>query len=206
MGMNLNEWVVHAKKHDGSFVQDLKESQKAVVLTATTIQALLPGAAVHVPDMEIRPDERFVGQYADDGDLFVNGHRIEVKQRRLMFTGPEDFPYDTITVDVQHTWDRAVKTGKVPVAYVFWNKDLTASMLILGKTSGEWKRVSKIDRFKKRQRHFLDAPMSSVSVGWEPLLCILRERVTGPAVAEQAVAKPGAGDDEWGNLVAMVDR
>ena len=147
-------------RDDPNFVRDLQASQKHVQIVAAWL--ISKGLTVDVLPIKIRPDVNQMNEYADDGDILVskyNGkkHRVEVKQRKLKFTSIHDFPYPSIIIDVAHTWDRA---DPKPAAYILTNIDTTVAIVIKSKTSNKWIRKQKWDRFKKRNRIFLECPVS----------------------------------------------
>lgn len=95
-----------------------------------------------------------MNDYSDDGDIEIS-QIVQVKQRNLDFTSAADYPYATITVDVAHTWDRAVRK---PSLYVILNRAGDYVACINGSTSASWQRVTKMDRRKNREREFLECP------------------------------------------------
>jgi len=150
----------HYDRDDPGFVGDLRASQKHVQIIAEWLRA--KGLTVDILPTRIRPDVHQMSDYADDGDILVSKdggqkYRVEVKQRKLRFTSIDDFPYSSIIVDVAHTWDRA---DPKPAAYILTNIDITAAIVIKAKTSDQWVRTQKWDRFKKRNRTFLECPVS----------------------------------------------
>jgi hypothetical protein len=53
-------------------------------------------------------DDRHPEEYADQCDLDVGGHKIEVKSLGLTFTGPDDWPFGVAFVDTVRSWDKKV--------------------------------------------------------------------------------------------------
>ena len=84
---------------DPSFVSDLHASNEAVLRVAQFFQR--KGKAVTVQGVRVRDNVESRMDFSDDGDLHVH-ERYEVKRRKLEFTGHNDFPYDSIIVDVCH--------------------------------------------------------------------------------------------------------
>jgi len=145
------------QKNDPTFVKDLKESHQHVQKVAGWLQE--HGLDAQVQELKIRGEVQEMRKFADNGDIYIGEHRIEVKQRRVKFTGPDDFPYPTVFVDVAHTWKRALREGCVPFAYIITNKDSTSALVVFGDTHEEWQLIEKWDRAKKRKRKFLEAPI-----------------------------------------------
>lgn len=140
---------------DPGFVNDLKASESHVHKVAQWLRER--GHKVREKEIRIRPDVHQMRDYADDGDLEIKERgRVEVKQRKVQFTSKESFPYDTIIVDVAHTWENA---NPKPIAYILTNKDTTACLIVETSTSEYWIEVKKWDRFKKRERRFLECPI-----------------------------------------------
>lgn len=160
---DLNQYEID----DPTFVDDLKASDKHV---DKVIKWLISrGNNIRKKDLKIRPDVNLMSEYSDDGDveiIYPNGKigRLEIKQRMLDFTSKADFPYNTIIVDVVHTWDNSVSK---PEGYILTNKNITAAILVDGNTSDKWLTVRKWDNKKKRFRNFYECPMEytrSVSI------------------------------------------
>lgn len=142
---------------DPHFLRDLQNSQPAVQKAAQWLSSLGYPVTIH-PTFE-RPSIEEMAEYSDQGDLSVH-HRVEVKQRLdITFTCVEDFPFDSVIVDVCHAWDKARPR---PSFYIIWNRELTAALIISRKTSRYWKRVRKLDRKKNREREFYECPMEHV--------------------------------------------
>jgi hypothetical protein len=77
--------------------------------------------------------------YADDGDIFAYGpaprRRIEVKNPRGSFSGPENWPYPHVYVAAKNAADRA---GDSVAAYFIVNIDLTHAAVVHRKTRRQW--------------------------------------------------------------------
>jgi hypothetical protein len=142
---------------DPTFAEDLLYSHGVVLLVARFLGAR--GHSVHIPGLRIRPDVSHLSDYADGGDLFVC-QRVEVKQRRFDFSGRGNYPYQTVTVDVAHAWDRA---NPKPAAYYIVNHDGTHAAIVRASTASKWVKVSKTDRQKNRVRQFYECPLELVS-------------------------------------------
>lgn len=150
----LKEMLLKYEEDDPTFVQDLLDSQSHVIRVGNWLE--MCGYEVEIADIKVRDDVRNMAKFADNGDLFVSGNRLEAKQRMLDFTSREDFPYPTIIVDVAHTWDKA---DQKPLAYILTNKETSCALVVLGSTFEHWKKVNKWDRQKKRHRTFYECPI-----------------------------------------------
>lgn len=159
---------------DPTFVADLKESDRVVDLLRADLEA--QGFPVRKPELRIRSESDArsgrIRQWADDGDLFVGDHRIEVKQRVRMEFGEDgkDYPYPTVFVDVCHAFDRA---DPKPFAYVFFDAKCE-NRFVLFPGDGDFVRVTKWDRFRKRERNFYEAPRDRIRA-FPEFLAKLRE-------------------------------
>ena len=79
-----------------------------------------------------------MAEFADDGDLEIM-QRIEVKRRKsLTFSSKEDFPYNSLIVDVCHTYDKAkIK----PYAYIILNEKMDCAFIAYSKHQKHWKKT-----------------------------------------------------------------
>jgi len=91
---------------------------------------------------------------------WLNRQRIEVKRRKsLTFSSKEDFPYDSLIVDVCHSYDKAkIK----PYAYIILNEKMDCAFIAYSKHQKHWKKTVKADRFKGRDREFYECPMEHI--------------------------------------------
>ena len=144
---------------DPTFVDDLKASDKHVDRVILWLKE--KGNKVRKKKLQIRPDVEQMSEYADDGDIeiiYPNGRigRLEIKQRMLNFTSKSDFPYNTIIVDVTHTWDNAeIK----PDGYILTNKECTSAILVDSSTRDKWISSRRWDAKKGRYRNFYECPI-----------------------------------------------
>jgi hypothetical protein len=151
------------EKDDPHFINDLRESKRAVEVVANLIRSF--GKNVNVFPVKERPSVEEMGSYSDNGDLEIiedekENKRIEVKQRKsLKFNNLNDFPYKTIIVDVCHTFDKA---DPKPYAYFILNNAMTTALVINTNSSIYWKKVSKMDKFKNRIRDFYECPIEYI--------------------------------------------
>ena len=148
---------------DPTFVDDLKESELAVWVAAKWLHSR--GHFVLIPPTIIRPDARERAAYSDGGDLQIirkpkrHWERVEVKRRlSINFTDGVDFPFETVIVDVAHSWDNA---DPKPVGYIIVSSDLSSGMIVNTKTtSSKWRRVEKYDAHVKRSREYYECPVN----------------------------------------------
>lgn len=151
----LSKKLAQYEVDDASFVDDLLNSQSHVFKVGHWLMKC--GYEPEIAEVHVRDCVENMNDYSDDGDLFIEGNRLEAKQRMLNFDSQESFPYPTIIVDVAHTWDRAEQK---PLAYILTNKSVTCCLVVLGSTFESWKKINKWDRFKKRYRTFYECPIT----------------------------------------------
>lgn len=147
------------EQDDPTFIADLRASKQAVSVAAEWLASL--GYPVIVRPTFERPSAEQMREFADNGDLEIV-QRVEVKRRISMtFSCKEDFPYETVIVDACHCFDRA---HPKPYAYIILNRDMNAGLVIdVRHTLKEWRRVTKRDRHKNRDREFYECPVSAAS-------------------------------------------
>lgn len=90
---------------------------------------------VTVPAVKIRNEFTERRTYRDDGDLFLNGHRIEVRSLGFPFHGADGFPRRTIQVELARVMPH--KTGIV--AYLFISRP---TKVIVGLPAPDLKRLA----------------------------------------------------------------
>lgn len=151
------------ERDDPTFAADLKSSDAAVIRVALWLRRCYSNH-VHLPPLRVRPTVEEMAEYGDGGDLFiskdgVSWKRIEVAVRALAFTSAKDFPYRSIIVDAAHRWDRA---DPKPYAYIRLNKAVTHAAIISAATAEHWKRTTRRDAGKQRDRTFLECPIEHV--------------------------------------------
>jgi len=144
------------ERDDPTFVDDLFASMETVWLVARTLQAR--GLPVVVQPLFVRPKIEDLNQYTDHGDLAIV-QRVEVKRRirakDAAFTSASDYPFPSIMVDTAHTWDNAKPK---PYAYVIVNGAGTAAAIIHGSTCRSWRKVTRYDKYRHRERTFYVCP------------------------------------------------
>lgn len=150
--MNLDDY----DETDPSFIADLRKSKEAVAVATKWLSD--QGYPVIVRPTFERPNVEQMSEYSDDGDIEIL-QRVEVKRRQsLTFTSKDDFPFETLIVDVCHCYDKA---HPKPYAYIIFNREMTRAFIVnVRETRSLWKRVKKKDRFKGRMREFYECPIS----------------------------------------------
>jgi hypothetical protein len=155
----VNSTTYDYDAQDPNFISDLRASQESVRVVASWLASR--GYETSVREIRERPSVAEMADYGDGGDIEIV-QRIEVKQRKtLTFTDKEDFPYPSLIVDACHCFDRA---SPKPYAYFILNREMTVAFLVMSDTSKQWKRVTKLDRFKNRNRDFYECPLDLVRV------------------------------------------
>jgi len=145
--------LAHYDEHDPNFVSDLQNSQASVWLAAQWLNK--KGYNVTVRKVNVRPSTQDMKKFADNGDIEII-QRVEVKRRGIEFTSASDYPYETVFVDVAHTFDNAISK---PLAYIIINKSGTHCVVVKSETCRSWIKAKKHDRYKNRDRWFYECPV-----------------------------------------------
>jgi hypothetical protein len=145
-------------KDSNSFLRDLSTSRVAVNEFAQRMRG--KGLQVWLPPESVRPDASVRRDYADDGDLMVQG-RVEHKVRTTLdFTCRDDFPYDTVIVDEVYKED--AKSDSLLICYVFENANRTHAAVVYGWTRKAWLVERRPDSIQGRDCDFYTVPKSMV--------------------------------------------
>ena len=121
-------------KSDKQFLGDLSASRRAVNEFADKLREC--GLQAWLPPERTRPDASVRDQYADAGDLMLQG-RVEHKVRtNLNFTSKEDYPYQTVFIDEAYKVD--AKADTPVLAYVIENATRTVAAVVYGWTRDHW--------------------------------------------------------------------
>ena len=108
-----------------------------------------------MPETRLRPTLEQFAQFSDDGyDIIAGNTTVEVKERRLRFTSPDDFPYPDMIVDVAHKRNHAD-------VYIITSQGGTHAIVLDGTRRNDWFERSIYDRQKGRTRNFILAPRSA---------------------------------------------
>lgn len=128
------------------FPKDLAESQETVLLVAKWIRER--GNEVVVMPLRCRPTRDQWPDYTDEGDLYVNGKRYEVKRIQHDFTCRDDFPYKNVLVFAKAAWDKA---DPKPEVVVIVNRGGENAAVVMGSTFDKWVvMVTKDARYHER--------------------------------------------------------
>jgi len=122
-------------QHD-RFLERLKNSSRAVFVIAQMQHA--KGHTVEIPKTRFAPTAAEADQYLDDGDLIVDGERIEIKHRDIDFTSRADWPYRDMFVSNVAAVERA---GDEVTAYMVVSKDYSHVATIPRSTKDYWYTV-----------------------------------------------------------------
>ena len=131
-------------ENDELFRRELEEGHR----WASKVGALLEaeGLQVAVTPMEWRATLADADQFASEYDLLVEGQIVDVKSRRLDFTGAHDFPYRTVIVDTVAGWDaKPVK----PVAVIDISQKTGGVFVVPVSTFPEWRQEPAYDRVRQ---------------------------------------------------------
>jgi hypothetical protein len=145
-------------KDSNSFLRDLSTSRVAVNEFARRMRE--KGLQVWLPPESVRPDASVRREYADNGDLMVQG-RVEHKVRtNLHFTCRDDYPYDTVIVDEVYKED--AKADSHVFCYVIENAARTHAAVVYGWTRKAWDVERRRDPIQGRDCDFYTVPKSMV--------------------------------------------
>lgn len=143
---------------DPTFTDDLRKSERAVAVAARWLEA--HGHAVTIHPIEIRPDPSQRADFYDDGDLTVDGQRVEVKRRFHRFGdfhSAESFPDYWVIVDTKSGFDRA---DPKPVFYMIFNESMTGFLRVNCDTQHYWRDYERLDQ-NKRPCVFYECPRTA---------------------------------------------
>ena len=137
-------------KDNSSFLRDLSTSRLAVNEFAHRMRQ--KGLQVWLPPESVRPIASVRREYADDGDLMVQG-RVEHKVRtNLHFTCRDDYPYATVIVDEVYKED--AKSEDHVLCYVIENAERTHAAVVYGWTRKNWRVERRRDPIQGRECDF----------------------------------------------------
>jgi len=114
------------------------------------------GADVYLPD---EPAIVEGGRDHDNGDLYVNGSRVEVKWRTLHFTGLDDFPFRHCYLCAVHQWEQA---DPPPSRFVIVDRDLTGMLVFkVTHTRPLWQEVTVYNALEGRENRMIQCPVAA---------------------------------------------
>lgn len=160
------------------FRKALTRSQKAVEHIADWLTRM--GYRVAVPDLRIRPHRSQATEYADNGDLFVEGHRVEVKWLSVDFP---PWPYPTFIVDSAYHIERA---DPQPYAWVIVSRSLENIGVVYGADRDTWQVRERYDHIRQHAERFYEAEPQSVQ--WFTLAAMTRR----PMIPKGAITRPSS--------------
>jgi hypothetical protein len=140
--------------NDELFRRELEEGHGFAVHVAERFRE--KGIAAHVTPMEWRASIDDRTRFADEFDLKVGERapcRIDVKSRRLDFTGPHDYPWSTALVDTVYGWKAK---DKKPAAIVLVSQATSGLAVIRVSSCGEWVVRRRFDNVRRIYDDFFE--------------------------------------------------
>jgi len=147
-----------SETNHAQFLRALDGSQPAVAAVARWLVAW--DRDVYVPQLRRAPRPEDAPEYTDHGDLFVDGHRVEVRQSLVPgWTCAADWPFKDYLVEHEA---RVHEAGHEIVAYIEVNKELTHVGIVLPATRHRWHRKQTKNPITKALRMSLACPLDCV--------------------------------------------
>ena len=106
------------------FEQRFRASRPAEIVVATFL--LTQGQTVTLPKRRLAKDFADRKEYADKGDIYASGKRIEVKHLKRDFQYRE-WPFDSVTICAKASFDAA---DPKPDYYFLLNQSMTIAALV----------------------------------------------------------------------------
>lgn len=124
------------------FINHLRSSEPDRWLVARYLVA--KGCTVTIGPMRETPHSSRWKEFADNGDLYADGFRIEVKGLSSQFTGLDEFPYPQgAIVCAAHSYDDA---NPKPYCYFLLSKDRKTAAIAYGEDHPRWWKCAASDR------------------------------------------------------------
>jgi|ETNvirenome_6_85_1030632.scaffolds.fasta_scaffold00630_5 hypothetical protein len=144
------------KDNHSRFLKHLSSSHKAVYTIANWL--LSRGYCVQIPPSTTAPTHKQWAKHADNGDIYANGDRIEVKQLSAEFTNQHDWPFkNKFIVCAKHAWNAAIPK---PRAFFYLNKHATHLAIAYGHHHTQWNTETRTDaRYNNVSQQFLFSPI-----------------------------------------------
>lgn len=139
-------------KADADFLRDFSASHLPVMAVAMWLKSTGKDVKVNVPTLRADAAERF--EHSDCGDIEIT-RKIEVKQRKLQFTGAHDYPYPAIFISEKYRLDKLLP-HLWAIAVV--NQAGTHAAFITAGTQSRWVLTEKHDEKQKRDCVFVSCP------------------------------------------------
>ena len=144
--------------NDALALQELETGYRYQYLVGERLR--LAGLSVGLPELEIAETAEEALAFAQERDLTVNGHVLEVKSRALYFTSPSDFPFETAIVDTVRGWDQKQPE---PLAVVMVSQSTEAMVVLpVRRSRSAWTTAILRDRVRDLTDTFYLAPRSSL--------------------------------------------
>lgn len=93
---------------------------------------------------------------SDDGDIYINikgkEYIIEVKSQSLEFTSIENFPFDSVIVDMEENWNKKKYT---PTAYIHISQKTNYMFVVPCSTQEFWTRKFIKDKVRGYSKWFM---------------------------------------------------
>ena len=127
-------------ENDELFKKELEAGYKWQLYVANYLSRC--GLDIEVPALTFRDNIGKAHEYSDLEDILCGDRSFEVKSRKLRFTNPKDFPFDTILVDTVNGWE---SKKRKPDAYICVST-VTGKMIALSKnTKEQWIKNKRFD-------------------------------------------------------------
>lgn len=131
-------------ENDALFLDELRRGYEWQRYVAAKFAA--SGVLVTLAPLTVRDHISDAEQWTtDDSDLLCAGRHVEVKSRRLSFTGPADYPYPTAMVDTVTGWDAK---RYPPVAVVLVSQQTRGLAVVPASSRGSWEIIERRDRVR----------------------------------------------------------
>ena len=139
-------------ENDDLFREQLRAGHEYATFVADHLRAA--GLTIAVTPMEWRATVEARHEFADEFDLVVGHTRrkiVDVKSRKIDFTGPGDYPYPTAFVDTVSGWEAKVHR---PAAIVLVSQQTNAMAVIPVSTKEQWTRKRRHDNVRNIDDEF----------------------------------------------------
>ncbi|MDP9438574.1 MAG: hypothetical protein M3P49_07505 [Actinomycetota bacterium] len=146
-------------ENDDLFFRELDEGRRWQLYVASKL--LEAGLWVQVPEGSVRDSIEDVPAYANEADIWVTRKRpakIEVKSRRVEFTGPHDIPPNRrpFIVTTESSWNNA---DTKPIAVVIVSQETRGIVVASSRRSREWEVRYLYDNVRRIHDYFLCTPV-----------------------------------------------
>lgn len=153
-------------ENDELFKKELEQGYKWQLRVAEYMRKC--GLSAEIPELTFRENIKEASKYSDLEDIICNGKVIEVKSRKLRFTSPKDFPFDTMLVDTVSGWE---SKERKPDAYVCVSTITGAMIALSAATHPRWKKVKRYDATRQITDWFYECHKSE----WHSINSMIRK-------------------------------